>query len=104
MTLKELDQLAKKGAPMPEGLPMHEQCYYISSRGLYAQYQAQHLTLEDAKKEKIEILKQYELGKEQWAFFLKLYEIEDKLKALKQDPFNTVVELEVHEMLETLLK
>lgn len=104
MTLKELDKLAKDNAPMPIGLPMHEQCYYISSRGLYEQYKAKHITLETAKKEKEEVLKQYELGKYQWELFLKLPAIEEKLKQLKEDSFNTHLELEIHELLEQILK
>ena len=104
MTLKELDKLAKDNAPMPIGLPMHEQCYYISSRGLYEQYKAKHITLETAKKEKEEVLKQYEIGKYQWDLFLKLHTVEEKLKALKEDPFNTGLELEIYDLLDTLLR
>lgn len=102
--LKELDKLAKSGAPMPMGLTMHEQCYYISSRGLYEQYRQGSITLESAKKEKEEVLKQYKLGAYQWELFLKLHTVEEKLKALRHDPFNTVLEIEISEILDKLLK
>ena len=104
LTQKELDKLAKDNAPMPSGLPMHAQCYYISSRGLYEQYRDGKISLEVAKKEKEEVLKQYALGEQQWRFFLKLHTVEEKLKALKADPFNTVLEMEVYEILDQILK
>lgn len=104
MTQKELDKLAKDNAPMPGGLPMYAQSYYIAARGLYEQYRNHQISLEVAKKEKEEVLKQYTIGEAEWAFFMKLHTIEDKLRVLKEDPFNTALELELHELLEELLK
>lgn len=104
MTIKELDKLAKDNAPMPKGLPMHEQCYYISSRGLYEQYQQASISLEVAKKEKEEVIKQYQLAKNQWELFLSFHDIAERLKILKKDPFNTAIELEISEILEKILK
>lgn len=104
MNIKQLDKLAKEKAPMPNGLALHEQCYYIASRGLYEQYASQVITLEEAKREKEEVIRQYEAGKYQWELFMGLHEIEAKLSALKKDHFNTALELEVLELLEKLLK
>ena len=89
---------------MPSGLPMHEQCYYIASRGLYEQYANQTITLEKAKKEKKEVIKQYEEGKYQWELFMGMHEIEEKLSQLKKDGFNSVLEFEILELLEKLLR
>lgn len=104
MDIKQLDKLAKDNAPMPQGIPMHAQCYFISARGLYQQYSMKVINLETAKKEKEAIKKQYELGQAQWELFLKLPEIEDKLRSLKEDPFNTALELEIHDLLQGFLK
>lgn len=104
MEIKQLDKLAKEKAPMPSGLPMHEQCYYIASRGLYAQYDQKVITLEQAKREKKEVIKQFNVGKGQWQLFLGLHEIVDKLKALHEEGFNTALELEILELVEQMLK
>ena len=104
MNIKQLDKLAKDGAPMPSGLPMHEQCYYIASRGLYEQYANQTITLEKAKKEKKEVIKQYEEGKYQWELFMGMHEIEEKLSQLKKEGFNSALEFEILELLEKSLR
>lgn len=104
MNIKQLDKLAREKAPMPDGLPMHEQCYYIASRGLYEQYANQTITLAEAKKEKKEVIKQYEAGKYQWELFIGMHEIEEKLCKLKEEGFDSVLEFEILELLEKLLK
>lgn len=104
MDIKELDRLAKENKPMPERLAMYEQCYYIASRGLYRQYDAGDITLEQAKYEKSHVVKQYQEGKKQWELFIGLYEIQDKLHALKNQGFNTALEMEVLELIEKLLE
>ena len=104
MNIKQLDKLAKEKAPMPSGLPMHKQCYYIASRGLYEQYENQTITLAEAKKEKEEVIKQYEEGKYQWELFMGMHEIEAKLSQLKKDGFNSALEFEILELLEKLLR
>lgn len=104
MNIKELDKLAKEKAPMPNGLPMYEQCYYIASRGLYDQYAHQIITLEQAKKEKKEVIRQYEEGKHQWELFMSMYEVEEKLSKLKEEGFNSFLEFEILEILEKILK
>lgn len=104
MNIRQLDKLAKEKAPMPNGLALHEQCYYIASRGLYNQYAEKLITLEEAKREKEEVIKQYEIGQYQWELFMGIHEIEAKLSGLKKDPFNTGLEIEIQELLEKLLK
>ena len=89
---------------MPNGLPMYEQCYYISSRGLYDQYQKGSITLEQAKREKQEVIKAYEIGRDQWQLFIGLYDISDALKRLKQEGFDTVLEFEILDKIEAILK
>lgn len=104
MNIKRLDKLAKEKAPMPSRLAMHEQCYYIASRGLYEQYASGLISLDTAKKEKEEVIKQYDLGRYQWELFMGLHDIEAKLRQLKKEGFNTALEMEILEQLEELLK
>lgn len=104
MNIKQLDKLAKEKAPMPNGLPMYKQCYYIASRGLYDQYAHQIITLEQAKQEKKEVIKQYEEGRHQWELFMGMYELEEKLSQLKKEGFNSILEFEILELLENILK
>lgn len=104
MDVKELDRLAKENKPMPERLAMYEQCYYIASRGLYRQYDAKHITLEQAKAEKRHVVEQYQEGKMQWELFINLYEIQDKLQALKKQGFNTALEMEILELIDKTLE
>lgn len=103
MDVKELDRLAKENKPMPERLAMYEQCYYIASRGLYRQYDAGDITLEQAKVEKGHVMKQYQEGKQQWELFISLYEIQDKLQTLKKQGFNTALEMELLELVDKIL-
>lgn len=102
--IKQLDKLAKEKAPMPNGLPMHEQCYYIASRGLYAQYEQKVITLEEAKREKKEVINEFNIGKGQWQLFMGMHEIADLLKQLQKDGFNTALELEILDRIDKILK
>ena len=104
MTMKALDKMAKEGKPMPNGLAMYEQCYYIISRGLYEQYAAGMISLEEARREKKQAVKSYEEGAYQWKLFSSLYTVEEKLKALRNDGFNTALEIEILELLNDILK
>lgn len=104
MNLKELDRLAKEKTPMPAKLTMYEQAYYIASRGLYEQYNSGLITLEDAKKEKQQVITLYHEGMAQWQLFKGLFEIEDKLKKLKEEGFDSALEIEILELIEVLLK
>lgn len=104
MDIKELDRLAKENKPMPERLAMYEQCYYIASRGLYRQYDAGHITLEQAKQEKHQVVAQYQEGRRQWELFINLYEIQDKLQTLRKQGFNTALEIELLELIDKTLE
>lgn len=103
MNIRELDQLAKHNEPMPRSLAMHEQAYYITTRGLYQQYATGSIKLAQAKEEKAQAIKLYEEGKMQHELFMGLFEIEDKLRELKKDGFNTALEIEVLELLDKYL-
>ncbi len=104
MDIKELDKLAKENAPMPKGLAMYEQCYYISSRGLYQQYATRAISLSQAKVEKKQVVEAYERGRGEWQLFMGLFELQDKLKQLKEEEFNTKLEFEILEMINSILK
>lgn len=104
MDIKELDRLAKENLPMPNNLTMYEQCYYISSRGLYQQYADKKITLVQARAEKAQVVEQYKLGEAQWELFAKLFTLQDKLVALKQDGFNSHLEFEILEAIDDVLK
>ncbi len=103
MDIKDLDRLAKENAPMPSGLAMHEQCYYISSRGLYQQYAAKAISLSQAKLEKKQVIEQYQKGQQQWELFIGLFELQSKLTQLKEEEFNSVLEFEILEHINQLL-
>lgn len=60
MTIKELEQAAANKAPMPEGLNGAEQLAFLSLRILYVQYALERIDLEQAKWEKVRIVKEYE--------------------------------------------
>lgn len=103
MDIRELDKLAKNGAQMPPCLAAYEQAYYQASRYLYQQFFDDRLNLIECRQEKQKILEQYNLGKWQWEFFIGLTCIEDKLKKLKEQGFNTIVEWEILEEIDRLL-
>ena len=103
MEIKELDRLAKENAPMPSGLAIHEQCYYISSRGLYQQYAAKAISLSQAKLEKKQVIEQYQNSERQWQLFIGLFELQNKLKQLKKEEFNSVLEFEILEQINKLI-
>lgn len=104
MDIKELDHLAKQNALMPKCLALHEQAYYITSRGLYQQYASGVIDLAQAREEKAQAIKAYEEEKWQHELYMKLFEVEDKLRKLKDEGFNSVIEWEVLELIEKLFK
>lgn len=101
---KELDKLARENAPLPMGLPAYKQCYYIGARSLYQQYEKGDITLERARQEKQELLRTYKEGEWEWNYFLKLHELKNHFQQLYEDGFNSVLEYEIMEMIEELLK
>lgn len=65
MDINKLDLLAEKSKKMPEGLLLHEQGYFIASRGLYSQYAAGEIPLAQAKEEKIKVIQLYRMQEKQ---------------------------------------
>lgn len=104
MDMKQLDKLAKAGEELPQGLASYKQSYYIASRGLYKQYERGEVDLTKALLEKAELMEAYKEGEWEWEYFLKLHEIMDKLQQLAKEGFNSVVEFEILELIEKLLK
>ncbi|MGL4736906.1 MAG: hypothetical protein ACRCW2_05570 [Cellulosilyticaceae bacterium] len=103
MDIKQLDKLAKKQEEMPQGLKGYEQAYYIASRVLYGQYAQGLITIGQARKEKEQVVKVYEEGEREFAYFLKLHEVREQLVRLRQEGFDTMLEFEILETLERLL-
>lgn len=104
MDIKQLDKMAKQRIEMPKNLNAYEQCYYIASRGLYEQYAKGEITLDQARIEKEEVIKTYKEGEWQWNYFVKLHDVKDKLVQLKQEGFDSVLEMEILDTLEELLR
>lgn len=104
MDMKQLDKLAKSGEELPQGLASYKQSYYITPRGIYKQYERGEIDLTRARKEKAELIEAYKEGEWEWEYFLKLHEIMDKLQQLAKEGFNSVIEVEVLELIEELLK
>lgn len=52
MTLKDMEVAASKGEPMPDGLTLPEQTYYLGLENLYRAYRRKDIALERAKKDK----------------------------------------------------
>lgn len=104
MDMKQLDRVAKASEELPQGLASYKQNYFIASRGLYKQYERGEVDLERARLEKAELMEAYKEGEWEWNYFLKLHEIMDKLQQLAKEGFNSVVEFEILELIEKLLK
>ncbi|MBU3810941.1 MAG: hypothetical protein H9893_04730 [Candidatus Niameybacter stercoravium] len=103
MNLKELDKIAKQELEMPSSLNIYEQAYYIASRGLYQQYAKGEITLAQARAEKEQVIKAYEEGQSEMEYFMQLHQVWDKLKQLKEEGFDTVLEMEILEVLDRIL-
>ncbi len=103
MDIKKLDQLAKQNETMPKALAAYEQAYYITSRGLYQQYDKGTIDLKEARKEKAEAIKAYNRGKSQYQLFIELHTIREKLIQLKEEGFNSVLEWELLEAIEKFI-
>ena len=82
MTEKEIEALAKKNAPLPEGATLAERLFYRNLRLLYREYREGTVDKVQAKREKGELVKQFgkeklweDCGQEQyerWRGFLRL--------------------------------
>lgn len=104
MDIKELDQLAKNNEPMPHSLAAYEQAYYQASRYLYRQFFDDKLDLMQCRNEKKKIIEQYNLGKRSWEYFMSLTVIQDKLKKLQEQGFDSVLEWEILELINNKFK
>ena len=62
MTEKEIEALAKKNTPLPEGATLAERLFYRNLRQLYREYREGTVDKVQAKREKGELVKQF--GKE----------------------------------------
>lgn len=60
MKQEELERMAAKSAPMPDGLRVPEQYLFLAMRALYTVYQYGSIKRDQAKQEKTKILKDYE--------------------------------------------
>lgn len=96
--------MAKSGEELPQGLTSYKQSYCIASRGLYKQYERGEIDLTRARIEKAEFMEVYKEGEWEWEYFLKLHPILDKLQQLAKESFNSVIEFEILELIEKLLK
>ena len=104
MDIKELDQLAKNNEPMPHCLAAYEQAYYQASRYLYQQFFEGKLDLMQCRDEKQKIIEQYNLGKGSWEYFMSLTVLQDKLKKLQEQGFDSVLEWEILELINNKFK
>ncbi|MEG2896585.1 MAG: hypothetical protein RR887_13545 [Niameybacter sp.] len=102
MTRKQLDQLAKQDQPLPTQLIFFETSYYLAARYLYRQFDKGEITLEQARKEKEQVLEQFEENKLLYEYLLKTHHVLQKLKELKEQGFDSNLEWEILEMIEKL--
>lgn len=61
MTIEKLDRMAHKGEPPPPKLTHFEKVYYREVRQLYANVENGLLSVEEAKKQKKEVVESYNL-------------------------------------------
>jgi hypothetical protein len=66
MTEKEIEVLAAKNAPLPDGLDVPERYLFLCLRSLYAQFRAGTVDRQQAKREKTEIVSGYESFRLRW--------------------------------------
>lgn len=102
--MKQLDVMARANDGMPTRLMWYETVYYQASRYLYRQYDAKTITVEQARKEKDIITKQYEENKLEYEFLIRLHNVEDMLKRLNDQGFNTAIEQEILEEISRVLQ
>lgn len=82
MSVDELERLAIKSTPMPEGLSLPEQWLYQAFRLLYKEYNAKIINREQAKIEKMQILKSFESAMLWYKIYKRSQEIQYKLSFL----------------------
>lgn len=62
MQQKDIETIAGTGGPMPDELNGAEQLLFLSLRMLYIQHALEKITIEQAKLEKVRIIKEYEVN------------------------------------------
>ena len=55
----DFNTMAARGMPMPDGLALHEVVYYKTLALLYGEYHAGKVDIEEAKKQKRQLMKDY---------------------------------------------
>lgn len=66
---EEIERLAMKGNPLPDGYTQPQVLLYLSFRMLYREYRNQVITRAQAKAEKAKILKAYDQAQFMWSVF-----------------------------------
>lgn len=66
MTQAEIIERAGRGYPLPEGLCLPEQWFYLALRSLYYQFGEGMLSAEEAAREKGQLLQQHEMAMLHW--------------------------------------
>ena len=79
----ELNVIAAKGDPLPDGLTSPEQLYFLSLRQIYRDYRSGSLELEQAKAEKLKAVDAYMDN----MFMYNLYEHHAKLEEIFHKEF-----------------
>jgi hypothetical protein len=101
--LKFLDKKASGVEEMPNGLNPIEQAYYLSARSIYREFKEGKISIEQARTEKEDVLKQYVEGMKAWELFVALHSVKEKLRELQVVGFNTVLEYEIMDEIEEIL-
>lgn len=89
----QLNILAAKGEPLPDKLSAPEQQLYISMRYLYLEYRKQHLTKDEAIKEKQMIFKAYIDNAFNYQLYLRQAEIQKVFASHYQEIKNSGCEV-----------
>ena len=66
--MKELEKAAMKGTPLPDGLSLAGQKYYLALRSLYAAFKRNEISQNDAAAEKKKLVATYTMERSQEEF------------------------------------
>lgn len=58
-----------RGDEMPDGLPLPDQMAYTTLRNIYQAYSRKTISREAATAEKMRLRREYQMAKDQWAFW-----------------------------------
>lgn len=104
LEIKQLDTIAKKGSEIPKNMTHSEYSYVLNALMLYKMYENNLMSLDDCRKEKENAIKRYVDSREMENFLNSVYKIKDKLRELKEQGFNTVIEFEILEEIEKITR